>query len=154
MFEQIILAGRLTADPEMRYTPSGSAVTNFSLAVDDNYTDSNGVKVERTKFIRCSCWGKVAENVNQYKHKGEPVLIVGSFNGEWVTGADGKQTSNGPKVWNAQDGTPHASYEVTAHSVKFLPSPKPGGAVNAAGAGGTPAASSSATDPDASGIPF
>jgi single-strand DNA-binding protein len=150
MFEQIILAGRLTADPEMRYTPSGQAVTNFTLAIDDNYTDSTtGTKVERTKFIRCSCWGKVAENVSQYKKKGEPVLIVGSFNGEWVTGADGKLTSNGPKVWNAQDGTPRASYEVTAHSVKFLPSPKPTGAAAA------PAnVSSSTTDPDASGIPF
>lgn len=152
MFEQIILIGRLTADPEMRYTPSGDAVTNFNLAVDADYTDTAGVKVERTKFFKITCWKKVAEVVSQYKHKGDPVMVEGELQFAFVKNADGKQVGNGPAIWNRTDGTPAANYEVKANRVLFLPSPK-ASAVNAAGAGGTPAASSSATDPNAP-IPF
>lgn len=151
MYQKLIFVGRLTADPEMRYLPSGTAVTNFNLAVDDDYTNDQGVKVERAIFIRVSTFGKVAENVNQYMKKGSPVLIEGTLNGEWVTGADGKQTMNGPKVWTAKDGTPHASFEIRAFTVKFLP----GGPAKGA-AGTTPAASnvSSSADPNDQGIPF
>jgi single-strand DNA-binding protein len=127
MYQKILLIGRLTAEPEMRYTPAGNAVTNFSIAVDDDYTDANGTRVERTIFVRVSCWGKTAENANQYLSKGSPVLVEGNFSGEWKTGTDGKQTCNGPKVWTAQDGTPHASFEVNARNIRFLPGgPKKG----------------------------
>jgi single-strand DNA-binding protein len=152
MYELVILVGRLTADPEMRYTPGGDAVTNFNLAVDADYTDAQGTKIERTKFFKITCWKKVAEIVNQYKHKGDPVMVEGEMQMKFVKNADGKMVGNGPDIWNRQDGSPAANYEIRAQRVVFLPSPKAG--VNAAGAGGTPAASSSATDPTGDGIPF
>jgi single-strand DNA-binding protein len=96
----------------MRYTPSGQAVTNFSVAVNDNFTSSNGDKVERTIWVRVSTWGKQAEICNQYLKKGRKVLVEGRL----VTDA----STGGPRIWNRQDGTPSASFEVSAQTVRFL----------------------------------
>ena len=60
-FHTAIFVGNLGRDPEMRYTPSGQAVTNFSLAVNDDYTNNNGERVKRTIWVRVSTWGKQAE---------------------------------------------------------------------------------------------
>ena len=114
MYHTIIIVGNLGRDPEMRYTPSGQAVTNFSVAVNDNYTASNGEKVERTIWIRVSTWGKQAEVCNQYLRKGRKVLVEGRLVPDSSTG--------GPRIWNCQDGTPAASYEVSASTVRFLSS--------------------------------
>lgn len=111
-YHTIILVGNLGRDPEMRYTPSGQAVTNFSVAVNDNYTNSNGEKVERTIWIRVSTWGRLAETCNQYLKKGRKVLVEGRLTTDPATG--------GPRVWTRQDGTPSASYEVSASTVRFL----------------------------------
>jgi single-strand DNA-binding protein len=96
----------------MRYTPSGQAVTNFSVAVNDNFTSSNGDKVERTIWVRVSTWGKQAEICNQYLKKGRKVLVEGRLVTDPNTG--------GPRIWNRQDGTPSASFEVSAQTVRFL----------------------------------
>jgi single-strand DNA-binding protein len=114
MFQTIIIAGHLGRDPEMRYTPSGQAVTNFSVAVSDNYTNSNGERIERTIWFRISAWGKQAEICNQYVKKGSKVLVEGRMNADPATG--------GPRVWTSQDGSPRASFEVTANTVRFLSS--------------------------------
>jgi len=111
-YHTIILVGNLGRDPEMRYTPSGQAVTNFSVAVNDNFTSSNGDKVERTIWVRVSTWGKQAEICNQYLKKGRKVLVEGRL----VTDA----STGGPRIWNRQDGTPSASFEVSAQTVRFL----------------------------------
>jgi single-strand DNA-binding protein len=113
-YHTIILVGNLGRDPEMRYTPSGQAVTNFSVAINDNYTSSNGEKVERTIWVRVSTWGKQAETCNQYLKKGSKVLVEGRLTVDAATG--------GPRVWTRQDGTPSASYEVSASTVRFLSS--------------------------------
>jgi single-strand DNA-binding protein len=113
-YHTVILVGNLGRDPEMRYTPSGQAVTNFSVAVNDNYTNSSGEKVERTIWVRVSTWGKQAENCNQYLKKGRKVLVEGRLVPDPSTG--------GPRVWNRQDGTPSASFEVSASIVRFLSS--------------------------------
>ncbi len=112
MYHNITLVGNLGGDPEMRYTPSGQAVTNFNVATNRQYTTSDGNKVKETTWFRVSTWGKTAETTNQYLKKGSKVLIEGRLNPD--------QESGGPKIWNRQDGTPAASYEITANRVLFL----------------------------------
>ena len=113
-FHTVILVGNLGRDPEMRYTPSGQAVTNFSVAVNDDYTSSSGERVKRTIWVRVSTWGKQAENCNQYLKKGSKVLVEGRLTVDQATG--------GPRVWTGQDGQTRASYEVSASTVRFLSS--------------------------------
>src|ERR1700690_3963596 len=75
MFHTIIIVGNLGKDPEMRYTPSGQAVTSFSVASNRSWTDSNGQKQTEVIWFRISAWGKQAEICNQYLKKGSKVLI-------------------------------------------------------------------------------
>jgi len=114
MYHTIIIVGNLGRDPEMRYTPGGQAVTNFNVAVNDNYTSSNGERVERTIWIRVTAWGKQAETCNQYLKKGRKVLVEGRLVVDPATG--------GPRVYTRQDGTPASSFEVSASTVRFLSS--------------------------------
>jgi single-strand DNA-binding protein len=113
-FHTLIFAGNLGRDPEMRYTPAGQAVTNLSVAVNDDYTNSNGERVKRTIWVRVSTWGKQAESCNQYLKKGSKVLVEGRLIADQATG--------GPRIWTGQDGQPRASYEVSAVTVRFLSS--------------------------------
>jgi single-strand DNA-binding protein len=112
MFQKLVLVGRLGRDPEMRFTPTGQAVTSFSVATDRQYTDQSGKPVKETVWFRITAWGKLAETCNSYLQKGKLVLIEGRLP------VDPK--SGGPRVWTGQDGQPRASYEVTAQTVKFL----------------------------------
>ena len=112
MYHTIILVGNLGRDPEMRYTPSGQAVTNFSVATNRQYTGSDGQLVKETIWFRVSTWGKTAENCNQFLKRGSKVLVEGRLIPDTSTG--------GPRVWNRQDGTPSASFEVNAQTVRFL----------------------------------
>ena len=114
MYHTIILVGNLGRDPEMRYTPSGQAVTNLNVASNRQYTTSDGNPVKETIWFRVSTWGKTAENCNQYLKKGSKVLIEGRLNPDPDTG--------NPKVFTRQDGSSGATYEVTAQTVKFLSS--------------------------------
>jgi single-strand DNA-binding protein len=112
MYQKIIIAGNLGKDPEMRYAPNGDAVTNLNVATSRKYTDKSGQLVEETTWFRVSVWGKQAEACNQYLKKGRAVLVEGRLQADKATG--------GPRVWSRQDGTPGASFEVTAESVRFL----------------------------------
>lgn len=112
MYQHITIVGRLGRDPEMRYTPSGQAVTSFNVATDRQYTDANGQKVKETTWFRVSVWGKQAETTNQYLKKGLMVLVDGRLTPDPKTG--------GPRVWKRQDGTEGASFEISANSVRFL----------------------------------
>jgi len=114
MFQTVILAGNLGKDPEMRYTPSGQAVTSFSVATNRQYTNNNGETVKETMWFRVSVWGKMAEVCNQYLKKGSKVLVEGRLTADSATG--------GPRIWNGQDGSPRASFEVNAQTVRFLSS--------------------------------
>ena len=111
-YHTIIIVGNLGRDPEMRYTPAGQAVTNFNLAANRRYSDSNGEVVQETTWFRVSAWGKTAENCNQYLAKGSKVLVEGRLLCDPETG--------GPKIFNRQDGSPGAAFEVTASIVRFL----------------------------------
>jgi len=114
MYHKLIIVGNVGKDPEMRYTPSGQAVTSFSVATNRQYTSSNGEQVKETIWFRVSTWGKQAEICNTYVKKGSKVLVEGRLTPDKVTG--------GPRIWSKQDGTAAASYELTAENVRFLSS--------------------------------
>lgn len=114
MFQTLILIGNLGKDPEMRYTPSGQPVTSFSVATNRQYTNNSGETVKETIWFRVSVWGKMAETCNQYLKKGSKVLVEGRLTADAATG--------GPRIWNSQDGSPRASFEVNAQTVRFLSS--------------------------------
>ena len=122
MYHTIIIVGNVGKDPEMRYTPSGQAVTSFSVATNRQYTSGNGEQVKETIWFRVSTWGKTAEVCNQYVKKGSKVLIEGRLTPDKNTG--------GPRVWTKQDGSAGASFEVTASTVRFLSSRGEGGGDN------------------------
>ena len=112
MYHTIIIVGNVGKDPEMRYTPSGQAVTSFSVATNRQYTTGNGEQVKETVWFRVTTWGKQAEICNQYVKKGMKVLIEGKLSPDKATG--------NPRIWQTGDGNPAASYEVTADTVRFL----------------------------------
>lgn len=114
MYQKLIIIGNLGKDPEMRYTPSGQAVTSFNVATSRAYTDSKGAKVKETNWFRVSAWGKQAESCNQYLHKGSKVLVEGRLVPDAETG--------GPKTYQRQDGTTGASYDMSADMVRFMDS--------------------------------
>lgn len=114
MYQKLMLVGRLARDPEMRYTPTGTAVTNFSVPSSRKYKNANGETVEETTWFRVVVWGKQAENVNQYCQKGSMVLVEGTLIPDEKTGS--------PRVYEKKDGTFGASFEVRADSVRFLSS--------------------------------
>lgn len=103
MINRVVLVGRLTRDPEMRYTQSGIAVTRFTLACDRPFAGQDGKR--ETDFIDCVVWRKQAENVAQYLKKGS------------MAGVDGRlQISS----YEGQDGQRRYRAEVVADSVRFL----------------------------------
>ena len=74
---KVLLMGNLTRDPEVRYTPKGTAVTELGIAVNRIYTGENGEKREEVTFVDVTVWGRTAENVGEYLRKGRPVFIEG-----------------------------------------------------------------------------
>ena len=112
MFHKVFVVGHLGRDPEMRYTPSGAAVTNFSLATTRRYNTANGEPVEETIWFRISVFGKQAESCNTYLKKGRLVLVEGRLRPDPKTG--------GPRIYEKNDGTFGSSFEVTADTVRFL----------------------------------
>lgn len=140
-FHTVIFVGNLGRDPDAKYTPDGQMVCNFSVAVNDDSKSASGEKIERTIWIRVSTWGKQAENCNQYLKKGKKVLVEGKLVTDKNTG--------GPRVWEKQDGTAAASYEVRAFTVRFLSA---AGEAGSAPANDVPEEHSSAQDE--SDMPF
>ena len=110
-FHTIIFVGNLGKDPEMRYTPSGLAVTSFSVAVSRNYKGSDGAQKKETIWFRVSVWDKQAESCNTYLKKGNKVVVEGRLS----PGDNGS-----PRTFKRQDESWGASYEVRATTVTFL----------------------------------
>ena len=112
MFNKVFLIGRLGQDPEMRYTPSGTAVTNFSIATNRKWRDKQGNQQEETTWHDIVCWGKTAEFVAEYSTKGRLVFVEGEI-----------QKRN----WEDKTGTKRVSVEINARNVQLLewPSDKP-----------------------------
>lgn len=103
-YDKLVLTGRLTRNPELRFTPQGDGVCNFTLAVN-RFNDV-------TVWYRVTAWGKVAENCNNYLEKGRMVLIEGQL-------VPDKETGN-PRIWTDNQGQTRASFEVRASTVQFL----------------------------------
>jgi single-strand DNA-binding protein len=113
MYQKIIVVGNLGGDPEMRYMPDGTAVTNFSLATNRRWNDrQTGQPVDETTWFRVSVWGKRAEVANQYLQKGSRVLVEGRLRPDPATG--------GPRTYTRQDGTVGASFELNADNFSFV----------------------------------
>ncbi len=106
-FNQVILMGNLTRDPELRSTPSGQSVCNFGLALNRSYKNSEGEWVEATDFVDIVAWGPLGERVAQYLSKGRPALVNGRIQS---------------RSWE-QDGQKRTKLEVVAFDVTFLGSP-------------------------------
>ncbi len=100
-----LLMGNLTRDPELRYIPSGSAVTSFTVAMNRVYKLQTGEKKEETSFVRVVVWGKMAEICNQYLTKGSPVFVEGRLQS---------------RSWDGPDGQKRNTLEVIANNVQFL----------------------------------
>ncbi len=114
---KVLLIGNLTRDPELRYIPSGQAVTSFTIAINRTYASQSGEKKEEVSFIRVVVWGRSAENCNEYLKKGSQVCVEGRLQS---------------RSWDAQDGTKRSTTEVIAQNVQFLGRPSGGrGAENA-----------------------
>ena len=102
---RVLLIGNLTRDPELRYIPSGQAVTTFTVAVNRTYMANTGEKKEEVSFIRIVVWAKRAEVCHEYLKKGSPVFVEGRLQS---------------RSWDAPDGTKRSTIEVIAQNVQFL----------------------------------
>jgi single-strand DNA-binding protein len=105
---KVILLGRLGQDPELKYTPGGSPVCNFSLATTESWTDKSGQKQEKTEWHRIVVWGKLAELCNQYLAKGRQAFLEGRL-----------QT----RSWDDKDGNKRYTTEILASTVQFVGGP-------------------------------
>ncbi len=112
---KVILLGNLGKDPEVRFTPSGQAVCNFSIATNESWTDKSGQKQERTEWHRIVVWGKMGELCGEYLKKGRQAFVEGRL-----------QT----REWTDKEGKKNYSTEVVANNVQFI------GARDGAGGGG------------------
>jgi len=132
-FNKVILVGNLTRDPELRYTPKGTAVTKIGLAVNRVWTNEAGEKKEEVTFVDIDMFGRTAENVAQYMRKGSPLLVEGRLRlDQW----DDKQT-----------GQKRSKLGVVAESVQFLGSPRGEGGGAPAAPRSAPAAAAAAAAP-------
>lgn len=112
-FNKVILIGNLTRDPELRYTPKGTAIAKIGIAVNRVWTNESGEKKEEVTFIDVDVFGRTAENVGQYMRKGRPIMIEGRLRlDQW----DDKQT-----------GQKRSKLGVVAETVQFLGSAQGGG---------------------------
>ncbi len=117
---KVLLIGNLGSDPQMRYTPNGTAVANFSLATNESYTDKDGNRQEQTEWHRIVAWAKLAEICGQYLTKGKQVYVEGKLR---------------TRSWE-QDGVKRYTTEVVAQNIQMLGSRQDGG--NGGGEGYVP----------------
>lgn len=104
-YNKVILMGNLTRDPELKYTPQGSAVCEFGVAVNEKYKGRDGQMVENVHFFDVTVWAKTAELVSQYCRKGSSVLV------------DGKLQQD---RWESQDGKKMSKVRVTGERIQFV----------------------------------
>ncbi len=100
-----ILVGNLGRDPELRQTPNGQSVVNFTLATSETWTDKSGERVERTEWHRIVAWGRTAEMCAQYLSKGRTVYVEGRI-----------QT----REWEDKEGNKRYTTEINASTVNFI----------------------------------
>jgi single-strand DNA-binding protein len=104
-FNKVILVGNLGRDPELRYTPQGTPVCNFTIATNERRKDKTGEMQDQTTWFRVTLWGRQAETASQYLTKGRPVYIEGRLRVE---------------EWTDRDGKPRHTLEVNATDMQFI----------------------------------
>jgi single-strand DNA-binding protein len=106
---KVILIGRLTRDPQLRYTPQGTAVAEMGLAVNRSFTDGSGQKREETCFVEVVMWQKQAETCAKYLRKGSPIFVEGRLSFD---------------SWEGNDGQRRSRLRVVAEGFQFMDSPQ------------------------------
>jgi single-strand DNA-binding protein len=119
---KVMLIGNLTRDPEIKYTPKGTAIADIGLAVNRNYTTESGEKREEVTFIDVTLWGRVAEIVGEYCKKGRPLFVEGRLQ---LDSWDDKQT-----------GQKRSKLKVVGENIQLLGGREGGGAPGGSGGGG------------------
>jgi single-strand DNA-binding protein len=127
-FNKVLLMGNLTRDPEVRYTPKGTAVGDLGIAINDSYKAQDGTIKETVTYVDIEVWGRQAETCKQYLTKGRPVFVEGQLKlDQWE-----------------QDGQKKSKLKVRADRVQFL-----GGGPARTGGGGEQRSSSASSDDSA-----
>ncbi|MBR2916979.1 MAG: single-stranded DNA-binding protein [Clostridia bacterium] len=119
MINKAILMGRLTRDPELRHTNSGTPVCSFSIAINNGYGEN-----AQTDFINCVAWNKTAEFVSKYFTKGRMIIVIGRIS---------------TRSWDGPDGKKNYATEVVANEVAFGESKRDGGEPSSQSFGGASA---------------
>ena len=104
-YNRVIMAGRLTRDPELSYLPNQTPIVKFSLATSRKYKGGDGQQKEDACFVDCEMFGKRAEVINQYLSKGDPLMIEGRLQFD---------------RWDAQDGSKRSKHKIRVESFEFL----------------------------------
>jgi single-strand DNA-binding protein len=120
---KVLLIGNLTKDPELRYTPGGTAVANLRIAVNRKFKDRTGELKEDTCFVTVTAWDKQAEVCNQYLQKGRPIFVEGILQS---------------RSWETPDGQKRSTIDVRAERIQFMggtPGGGKGGDVGGSGEG-------------------
>src|ERR671927_1143249 len=104
-FNKVIVVGNLGRDPELRYTPQGTAVCTFSVATNERRKGATGEQQDVTTWFRVTVWGKQAETVSQYLTKGRNVYVEGRLHVE---------------EWTDREGKPRFTLELNANDVRFI----------------------------------
>lgn len=140
MFNKITVIGNVGRDPEMRYTPSGAALTEFSIATNRRYTTAAGERREETDWFNVTAFGRLGERVSQYVTKGSKLYVEGRFHS---------------RSWEGRDGVSRTSNEITANEVVFLDRPGEAGAGEGrAEYGGAAGSGAGGGGVDADDLPF
>jgi len=134
-YNKIILMGNLTRDPQLSYTPSNVSVVDFGMAVNRKWTGKDGQSKEEACFADCRAFGKIAENINKYLTKGNPLFVEGRLTFD---------------SWTAQDGTKRSKHRVTIENFQFLPT----GEKTSSNNQGKSTERQQAPDPDPEEVPF
>jgi single-strand DNA-binding protein len=136
---RVVIVGNLTRDPELRHTPSGTAVCSLRIAVNTRRKDESGQWVDKPNYFDVTVWGQQGENCAQYLSKGRPAAIDGRL--EW-------------REWEAQDGSKRQAVEIIADSVQFLGGRMEGEAPAYVPAGATAGGEDFPSSPSDDDIPF
>lgn len=138
MLNKCMIIGNLGADPEMRYTANGNAVTEFRVATSRSYTTGDGERVEETEWFRIVTWNRLAETCAQYLSKGRQVFVEGRMK---------------TRSWEGQDGQKRYMTELIADNVKFLGG-RESGSQAASFTPGLPVGADAEGDVDPDDLPF
>ena len=122
-FNKVFLMGNLTRDPEQKFLPSGTPVTEFGLAVNRRWRDQSGQDREATTFVDCKSMGRQSEVLHQYLSKGRPVFIEGRLDF---------------RAWEAKDGTRRSKLEVFVENFQFIDGRRDSEGGGGGGGGGRP----------------